>query len=368
MTMRLFPRTVLAALLVLLGAVLLAAAPAGAAQQKPKPRPLVPVVGALTAKVGIADQKPDMFADKRFSALGLKNARRSVAWDTMQYDWQIEDVDRWLQAARDDGVTPVLTFARSRIGTRRHMKPTAAQITTAFKAFRQRWPWVTNYVASNESNHFGEPTGRSPRLAAQWYRAMRQVCPVRCKIAGATLLDYPNLVSWAREFLKHAKVQPKYWALHNYISANRFDPARTRQFLQATTGEVWLTEVGGAVKMPTAQAKLPTGTKHAAQVTRYILDDLARISKRITRIYLYHWNAAPGATTWDSGLIGADGKARPAFTVFKTWLKGTRTGAKAGKLVKTPGAKGKAKPEGKTQPQDTSKSNAKAKSKPAKGR
>lgn len=350
MRMRLFPRTVLAALLVLLGIALLAApAPAGAAQKPkpPKPRTLVPVAGALTAKVGIADQKPDMFADKRFAQLGIANARRSVAWDTMQYGWQIADVDQWLEAAKDAGVTPVLTFARSRIGSRRHMKPTAAQITTAFKAFRKRWPWVTNYVASNESNHFGEPTGRSPRLAAQWYRAMRQVCPAQCKIAAATLLDYPNLVTWSREFLKYAKVQPKYWALHNYISANRFDEARTRQFLQATTGEVWLTEVGGAVKMPTAQAKLPTGTKHAAQVTRYILDDLARISKRITRVYLYHWNATPGETTWDSALIDARGKARPAFTVFKSWLKGSRTGAKLGDLSTEPATKAKSKSKGK---------------------
>lgn len=349
--MRSFPRT----LLLLLLALAVAAAPAGAAQKKPKPKPLKAVAGALQAKIGIADQKADMFTDPRFGKLQLKHARRSVAWDTMQYDWQVADVDAWLQGAQRAGVTPVITFARSRIDARRHMKPTAAQIKTAFRAFRARWPWVTQYVASNESNHFGEPTGRSPRLAAQWYKAMRQVCPVQCKIAGATLLDYPNLVTWTTEFLKHAKEQPKYWAMHNYVSANRFDQTRTVQFLQATTGEVWLTEVGGAVKRPKAQAQFGQGTQHAAKVTRYILDDLARLSGRISRIYLYHWNATKGATSWDSGLIGADGKARPAYTVFANWLKGSRTGGGIEKLsAKTDGkkapdakAKGKAKGEAK---------------------
>lgn len=339
--MRSFPRSILLALL----ALAVAAAPAAAAKKKPKAKPLKPVAGALQAKIGIADQKAAMFTDPRFAKLQLKHARRSVAWDTMQYDWQVADVDAWLQAARKAGVTPVITFARSRIDSRRHMKPTAAQIKTAFRAFRTKWPWVTQYVASNESNHYGEPTGRSPRLAAQWYKAMRQVCPTQCKIAGATLLDQPNLVTWAQDFVKHAKEQPKYWALHNYMSANRFDATRTVQLLQAVKGEVWMTEVGGLVKRRTkdqpGKAKLKEGTAHAGQVTRYILDDLARVSPRITRIYLYHWNAGGKTESWDSGLIGADGKARPAFTVFSNWLKGSRTGGGIEKLSTKNGKKTK---------------------------
>jgi hypothetical protein len=311
--MRLFPRLLLA--LLALALLLPAAAPA-----KSKLRP---VTGKLTAKVGIADQKADFLDDLRFRGMGIRIARRSVAWDTMRYDWQVADVDAWLQAARRAGVTPLITFARSRIDSRRHLRPSAAQIRSEFVKFRRRWPWVRQFVASNESNHFGEPTGRRPKLAAQWYRAMRSACR-SCKIAAATLLDYPNLVTWTKAFVRAAREQPRYWALHNYISANRFQTARTRRFLEATRGEVWITEVGGAVKRPKGQAKFAEGTSHAAKVTRFIFGDLARLSKRITRVYLYHWNAQAGPSTWDSGLVASDGKARPALGVVQQVVKGIR--------------------------------------------
>jgi Glycosyl hydrolase catalytic core len=322
--MRSFP-TLLIALLV---ALLAAAAPADAAKKKvPK---LKPVSGKLQAKVGIADQKTQFFGDPRFKALNLKIARRSVAWDTMQYDWQVQDVDAWMSAARRAGVTPLITFARSRIGAKRHQVPSAAQISSAFKAFRARYPWVKEFVASNESNHFGEPTGRRPKLAAQYYKAMRKACP-SCKIAGATLLDQPNLVSWAKQFVKAAGEQPKYWALHNYVSANRFDEARTVQLLRAVKGQIWLTEVGGLVKRRTpnrkGKAKLKEGVSHAAKVTNYIFNDLARVSPRLSRIYLYHWDSEGPVSSWDSGLIDHKGKARPAFTALQKFLKGKRTGS-----------------------------------------
>src|SRR3712207_4762630 len=207
----------------------------------------------------------------------------------MEYDWQIQDLDDWMLAARRAGVVPLITFARSRIDAKRHMKPTAAQIRASFLAFRARYPWVTNFVASNESNHFGEPTGRNPKLAAQHYKAMRAACP-RCKIAGATLLDQPNLVSWAKAFIRHAKEQPKYWALHNYVSANRFDATRTRELLLAVKGEIWVTEVGGLVKRRTkdapGKAKLKEGVSHAAQVTRYIFRSEEHTSELQSRQYL----------------------------------------------------------------------------------
>jgi hypothetical protein len=210
----------------------------------------------------------------------------------------------------------------------------------AFVAFRRRYPWVTDYVASNESNHFGEPTGRRPKLAAQYYRALRSACP-SCRIAGATLLDFPNQVAWAKTFVKAAGEQPKYWAVHNYISANRFDDTRTRELLQAVKGELWLTEVGGLVKRRTkasaGKAELKEGVGHAAKVTRYIFDHLARLSPRIKRIYLYHWNSGGPESSWDSALIGFDNRPRPAMTVLQSVLKQMRAG-QAPKAVKPPQA------------------------------
>ena len=107
-----------------------------------------------------------------------------------------------------------------------------------------------------------------------------------------------------------------------------------------------MTEVGGLVKRRTknvpGKAKLKEGVGHAALVTRYIFDRLARVSPRIRRIYLYHWNAEGPASSWDSGLIGADGRPRPAFTAFQNVLRQMRAG-KAPKQAKGK-AKAKAKP------------------------
>ena len=342
--MRSFPLILLA----LLVTALAVATPADAAKRKPSK--LKPVSGKLHAKIGIADQKAEFLTDPRFTGLKLKLARRSVAWDTMKYDWQIADVDAWLASARAAGVTPLITFARSRIDAKRHQVPTAAQITTAFKAFRARYPWVKEFVASNESNHYGEPTGRRPQLAAAYYKAMKQACP-SCKIAAATLLDYPNLVSWSKAFIRAAGHQPKYWAMHNYVSANRFDATRTVQLLRAVKGQVWLTEVGGLVKRTTpngkGKAKLKEGVAHAAKVTDYIFAKLARTSPRISRIYLYHWNSGGPGSSWDSGLFDHRGKARPAFAVLQRMVGATpgatKPGKGNGKAKGKPSTPGKAK-------------------------
>ena len=293
---------------------------------------LQPVVGPLQATIGIADQKADVFADQRFRGLGMRHARRSVAWDALLYDWQVRDIDTWLRAARRAGVTPLITFARSRVAERRHLVPPPAQMQRAFRAFRARWPWVKDFAASNESNHYGEPTGRRPQLAARYYLAMKRSCP-SCRILAADLLDFPNMVSWVRQFVKHAKEQPRYWGLHNYLSANRFQLARTRELLLATTGEVWLTEVGGLVKRRTedqaGKAKLKEGRQHAAQVTRFIFQRLARLSPRIKRVYVYHWNSSSPADTWDSALVGHDGRPRPAFNVLASVMRTVRAARSA---------------------------------------
>ena len=178
---------------------------------------------------------------------------------------------------------------------------------------------------------------------------MKKACP-SCKIAAATLLDYPNLVSWSKAFVKAAD-QPKYSAMHDYVSANRFDATRTVQLLRAVKGQIWLTEVGGLVKRTTpngkGKAKLKEGVSHAAKVTDYIFKRLARTSPRVSRVYLYHWNSGGPGSSWDSGLFDHRGKARPAFAVLQRMVGVAPAGGKAkpgkGKGKGKPATPGKAK-------------------------
>ena len=48
---------------------------------------------ALALTVGIGDNKPDMFADPRFHAAGVRFARLSVGWDALSSPWQVAEID-----------------------------------------------------------------------------------------------------------------------------------------------------------------------------------------------------------------------------------------------------------------------------------
>jgi hypothetical protein len=285
---------------------------------------LHPVKGALKVKVGIADQKADLFGDDRFIDLGVRYARRSVSWDVTRDERLKAELDDWLQKAREAGVEPLVTFARSHREGRRRVQPTAAQYEREVRAFKRTWPWVKAFSSWNEVNLPGEGPANNPRLAASYYRILKRVFP-SAKVLAADLLDLPNVVSFVRKFKKAARVEPKYWGLHNYITANRFQVERTKRVLQATKGEIWLTEVGGLVARRNGSTiRLRQGKSHASQVTRFIFDRLARLDRRVTRIYAYHWDSTSTRDSWDSAFIGPDQRQRPSLAVLKRVLRGIR--------------------------------------------
>jgi hypothetical protein len=269
--------------------------------------------------IGIADQKPAFLADPAFLSLGVKNARVAVAWDALKTPWQVDELDRWMNAARLAGVSPLVTFDHSRLAGRVRVLPTPAQFQAQFRAFRARYPWVHDFSTWNEANFGGQATGKKPELTARYYLALKRACKP-CRVLGADLLDLPSTPTWVRRFVKVAG-QPRYWGFHNYVTANRLQTSRTKQLLAVTRGEIWLTETGGLVaKRNKSLISLPQGRSHAAKVTRFILRDIAGLSPRISRIYLYQWDAGPGTQTWDSGFVGSDGQARPALGVLKQIL------------------------------------------------
>jgi len=291
-------RVTLAALALIAGLVAVLAAPAGA---------LV---------VGIGDQKPDMFSDPLFQSLGIRYARLAVSWDVLQHDDQRAALDRWLDDARAAGVEPLVSFGHA-AGDRRRVLPTPSRFKYEFRQVRARYPWVTTFATWNEANHCGEPTCHRPALVAAYYKAMRRECP-RCTLLAAEVLDMPNMASWVDAFRRALGFEPRFWGLHNYLDANRMRTSGTRTLLRHTTGKIWFTETGGIVKRRTkVKVTFPESAAHAATATRWVFDQLVPLSRRITRVYLYHWNAAAGLQTWDSGLVDAEGHARPALRVVR---------------------------------------------------
>jgi hypothetical protein len=301
---------------VLLGGVFAFAAEAHAQQRLTR---LHPVTGALQLRLGVADQKKDMFTDQRFLGLGVRYARRSVSWDVTRDARLAEEFDAWLQAARQAGVDPLITFARSGRPGRRRVQPNAQQYEREMRAFKARWPMVQTLSTWNEANLPGEGPN-NPRLVASYYRILKRVFPT-AKILAADLLDLPNVVGWVRRFKRAARTEPRHWGLHNYVTANRFQVDRTRQLLQNTKGEIWLTEVGGLVaRRNNSRIRLRQGTAHAAQVTRFIFDRLARLDPRISRVYTYHWDSSSSSDSWDSAFIGPDDRERPSLAVLRRVL------------------------------------------------
>jgi hypothetical protein len=275
------------------------------------------LAGPPRLAVGIADQKPGMFADPLFAGLGLRHARLVVPWDALNVPYQRAQLDTWLRTARAAGVDPLLTFGHSRRPGHEKLRPSPATLQRQLRRLRLRYPWVTEFATWNEPNHCGEPLCHKPELAARYYDALRRTCP-HCTILAAEVLDQPNMVAWVKAFRRAAKVEPRYWGIHNYLDANRLRTSGTRALLKATHGEVWFTETGGIVKRTTVRKVAFTeSAAHAALATRWVFDRLAPLSPRIRRVYLYHWDPAGPHDKWDSALVAANGTPRPAFRVLR---------------------------------------------------
>ena len=269
-----------------------------------------------------------MFTDPRFLASDLHYARRAVPWDALTSPTQTAAARRLARGARAPRTSTRCSPSRTRATNRRRL-PTPERLLYEFRRFRARYPWVTDYASWNEANHCGEPTCHRPELVAAYWRKLRVACPT-CRILAAEVLDMPNMTSWVKAFRRAAKVEPRYWGIHNYIDANRLRTTGTRRLLKAVKGQIWFTETGGIVSRTNRRkVTFPESAEHAAMATRFLFDDLIPLSRRITRVYLYHWNSDPGPKTWDSGLIGPTGKPRPAYRVLQRVLA-QRAAAKLG--------------------------------------
>jgi hypothetical protein len=268
--------------------------------------------------VGIADQKADMFSDPRFAQLGIKRARIDLAYDVLLDAGQTAALDQWMAAAQASGVQVLVTFDRSRRPGRKTFRPDTYSLVKQFKRLRARYPFLKEWVTWNEPNLSQTPS----RTARQWL-ALKKACR-SCTIVAADLVDRPNLGRWAKAFIKTAHQQPKIWGLHNYADANQYKPRATKALLKAVKGKIWMTETGGVVMRRNGSSVKYTGESltHAAKAINYIFTKLVKLSPRIQRVYVFHWNGRNA--TWDSALISPNGTARPAFAVLANVLRHLR--------------------------------------------
>jgi hypothetical protein len=320
-------------LVVALFAVFALSAASASAKYHPSP--------AHHPQVGIGDDTLAMFTDPRFLALKIKNVRYDMAWDALTVPYQQAAATAWMDAAKADGLSVLVTIDHSdRIVIKKvkvhgkikreivhesRVMPTTAQYIKAFKAFRKQFPWVTQFVTWDETNCYCEVSFNHEGKIASYYRALRAACR-QCTILAAEFLDSGGRYSvpmnkWVHTLDKDIGYQPTYWGLNNYVDANYLVARSTKQLLSLVRGKVWLAETGGIVgRAGVKHSGFPQNAKHAAKVDSFILHTLVGLSPRIQRVYLYEWAAKTNHDSWDSALISYNGIPRPGYDVLANTL------------------------------------------------
>ncbi|HEU4656879.1 MAG TPA: glycosyl hydrolase [Capillimicrobium sp.] len=269
-------------------------------------------------EVGLADQKTEMFSDPRFLDLDIDHARLTVPWDLFKYDWQVQQVDQWMDAARQAGITdPLISFNRSRIDTRWDIVPTTRQFVRTLRKFRQRYPDANTFSLWNEPNLHSQPTLHRIGLYVKWYKAFKKECR-GCTLLAGELIDLDNMESWTKRFQRKLGGSPAIWGLHNYRDVNRMQTDTLATMLKITKARIWMTETAGIVgrSLRGASKHFTPSPEHAAKAMKYLFTNIVTYSKRVDRVYVYNWNSSEQNEEWDSALIDYQGNPRPAYDVF----------------------------------------------------
>lgn len=265
--------------------------------------------------VGLADNRPETFRDPRFGSTGIKYVRVAVPYDDVALGGKRRAVqDAYFANARQTGIKPLVSFYRSSRGTR--ILPTEAQFRRNVRLFRQRYPWVREFSTWNEANFRAQPTGRDPARTAAFYRILRDECSGgRCTVVTCDFRPDGTAQSarWLEAFKRGIGPGRHIWGLAPYVDVNRQSTKLTRDFLARTSGPVWADEVGA---LNFFGKGVRPDIRRQDRVMAFLVNDYARVSTRLKRIYVYHWRAAAGDRLFDSGLLDVSGRPRPAYYRF----------------------------------------------------
>jgi hypothetical protein len=276
--------------------------------------------------VGIGEQNPVFFADKRWQALDAPHVRYVMSWDALKRrGWEQGQLDNYMFWARQTDAKVMITFGHSRRKGRELKAPSRLEFIREFRALRRRYPELRTFQTWNEGNHGTQPIWKKPQIAARYYDAMRRTCP-ECTVSAPSVLDAPNMTNWILRFKKAARYPVRIWSIHNHIDANRHRTSGTRELLRITRGKVWFSETGGIVNRYIGRRRITRYNQaNAVRAIRNVFK-LARINRRrITRIYLYHWLAPKERRPrWDSALVGRKGETRPSLRTFQAQLRRLR--------------------------------------------
>lgn len=260
-------------------------------------------------RFGVGDPNSLFFTDPRYQALRPTVTRLIVRWDVaLQASPERAYLDSWYAAALSAHQRPLLAvgdlFARHAPSLRRYDR--------AVRAIFTRYPKLRDFTPWNEANHRSQPTLNSPALVGGYFRVAQLRCP-RCTVTSPSLMLKDSANNYIRQFLRAAGEAPGVWALHNYASANKGIDRPLSNFIRRYRhGSIWMTESAAWAHF---EDGYPYDLRRQARFTRTVFEQARRFHQRVRRLYWYEWDGVGPSHRWDSGLVGPDGRPRPAYRV-----------------------------------------------------
>jgi hypothetical protein len=278
-------------------------------------------------RVSIADQHASMFDAPAYQRLKLKRTRYFIRWDAIRQPADLAAVEAYVRRARKSHIKVLVHISTNDLRERKAKLPSVAQYRRDVgRLVRKLRPLgVTEWGAWNEANHKTQPTWKSPKRAAQFFKTMRSICK-GCSIVALDALDQAGVTRYIRRFYAALGSKRRYArivGIHNYSDTNRASHhgRGTKAIINAVRRynrgtKFWLTETGGVVNF----ASFKCNEKRAATSVGRMFQ-LARSNRRhIKRLYVYNWTGAD-CRGFDTGLTRADGSLRPAYNTLRSYLK-----------------------------------------------
>lgn len=313
---------------------------------------------------GFSTQQGAVFNRPRFLELQVEKVRRAVPWDVVLRSQRstscgaqgdpatmnaLAATREFIRDAAARNFEVTISFERCQNNTEWSVLPPISEYNEAVRAFRREFGgMVRAYSAWNEPNHRSQPTSRYRRggsfdgaeRAAWYWRHLKKACDsVRPEDAGLTPCiplagEFADNPSFSPTYYRTYKQglggrRPWFWAFHVYGTGMTRGAAPNfyRRFANnvppnpdGNNPGIWLTEAGGVYDRGPGYNRRPDAI--VEDDLRWLLTDLLDSDNKIKRFYYYGWQA-PAYDSWDSAMVGTNGRRRLTYYIYRKATTGT---------------------------------------------
>ena len=280
-------------------------------------------------RVGIADQNAAMFAAPKYRSLKLKITRYFIRWDARNVPGDIAAADNFVRTARKRHIRVLMHISTNTFVEKAAHLPSLSEYRryVGYLVRHYRKLGVRDWGSWNEMNHKTQPTYKSPKRAAQFFKTMRSVCR-GCSIVALDALDQAGVTRYIQRFYgalsRTNRRRAKIVGIHNYSDINRKRTRGTRAILKKVkrynrNTDFWLTETGGVVNFGGA---FKCSESRAASRLNYLFKVTKQLRRDIKRVYVYNWTGdGCRGSNFDAGLTNPDGSVRKGYATVRKYLK-----------------------------------------------